>query len=102
MKSIESSKRMYPPLSVKDFHYISKQSGIPLTALESIYGKCPIDDEKHRVLIRLKGKNCGLGYWRCFRLELSRVTKVEGFILDKDCGIIVGGNSHSTVNREEL
>jgi len=28
--------------------------------------------------------------------------KVEGFILDKDCGIIVGGNSHSTVNREEL
>ena len=47
---------MYPPLSVKDFHYISKQSGIPLTALESIYGKCPIDDEKHRVLIRLKGK----------------------------------------------
>ena len=56
MKSIESSKRMYPPLSVKDFHYISKQSGIPLTVLESIYGKCPIDDEKHRVLIRLKGK----------------------------------------------
>lgn len=30
------------------------------------------------------------------------MTKVEGFILDKDCGIIVGGNSHSTVNREEL
>lgn len=56
MKSIESSKRMYPPLSVKDFHHISKQSGIPLTALESIYGKCSIDDEKHRVLIRLKGK----------------------------------------------